>query len=94
MTDNDFDPWTASLEDVAREIYRPGTIARDPGDLSSPDAHHEYVDWLSKVLQARAVVDAAETQMETTKKLVWATWSLAVITAVLASAAVVALFIR
>ena len=89
MTDAEFDPWTASLEDVANEVYRIRTIGRDPVDLSSPGDRHEYADWLVHVLQARSIVEAANIQSEMAKNLVRAIWVLAVVTAILAIAAVV-----
>ncbi len=83
------DPWTLPLEKIADNARYWQTLGGR--GLDNPGARHQYSAYLLEVLHARAVLEAAETQAETSRKLVRATWFLVGVTVALASAAIVAL---
>lgn len=67
------DYWTMAIDELAK-------IAGDSGFSDSPD--EATSKGASRVLNARAVLEASETS----KRLVWATWALVVVTTVVAIA--------
>lgn len=97
----EFDPWAAPLDELA-EIAREIAAYGDPKaqDLSTVEARRIFAAHILEVLQARAKLEAAKLQREamddqtqTNRQLVHVTWWLVGVTALLAVAAIVALFL-
>jgi hypothetical protein len=89
--------WDATLSDLVRamrlldywgRVVTDGSSIRQkkPGGKKSDDDRAEAAR-LAIVLQARAAIEAAEIQRKETRWLVWGTWFLVIVTAVLAVAA-------
>ena len=87
MTAPDIDPWTSPLEDVANEVKDRRRRAGPPSPGGSTGGPN-YGEWLMRVVEIRAVLESAEKA----RRLVVATWFLVGVTALLAAAAIVALF--
>ena len=90
------DPWKQSLDEIADEARRATQVAAETlhkhEGVKSQAASSLATFWLA-LLQAKATLEAAETQAKTARKLVHVTWWLAGFTAALAIAAVIALLV-
>ena len=79
------DPWEMTLEQLSDEIHKTKTLASGgESRMDTAGGRHDRAEWLTQILQARAVLEAAQTN----RRLVWATWALVLVTGTLAAAAI------